>query len=232
MATPGKLKVGADGRVRGPAVIEYNTPFPTQNGRWGSGTMRGVVMHTMVGSLASCINHFNDPTAQASAHFGIDEHGKIHQFGPIGKGWIAWAQSAGNDEWYSIEHADGGKPATPLTAAQITASAQLLECLSAFAGFPLQEANTPSERGYGVHYMGGQAWGGHSCPDVPPKPVRSLQRPAVIALARVIRAGAAPVPVQPPAVIEDGIMTSKILGWTGHKMRSTDHGKTWTQVNP
>ncbi len=35
----------------------------------------------------------------------------------------------------------------------------------------------------------------------------------------------------PPAVITDGILVSKTMGWTGHKMRSADHGETWTEVN-
>jgi hypothetical protein len=69
------------------------------------------------------------------------------------------------------------------------ASAQVLECLSGFAAFPLAEANTPDEKGYGTHYMGGAAWGGHSCPDLPPRHVRSRQRPAIITLAKQIRIG-------------------------------------------
>lgn len=36
----------------------------------------------------------------------------------------------------------------------------------------------------------------------------------------------------PPAVITDGILVSKAMGWTGHKMKTADHGKTWTAVNP
>jgi hypothetical protein len=104
---------------------------------------------------------------------------------------------AANLEWYGIEHADGGNPDTPLTPAQIAASAQLVELLSRFAGFPLQEANSPSERGYGVHYMGGAGWGRHTCPDLPPRHVRSAQRPLILALAREIRKG--PPAPYPPA---------------------------------
>lgn len=183
-----RLTVGNDGRVRGNASISYNNPFPTHNGSWGSGAIQGVVMHTEVGWDHAVVDEFNNLVSQASAHFSVRSDGHIHQYGPIGKGWIAWAQRAGNDTWYSIEHEDKGNPDIPLTDAQIQASAQLLECLSAYAGFPLREANSPSERGYGVHYMGGIAWGGHTCPDLPPKAVRSHQRPAIIALAKTIRA--------------------------------------------
>jgi N-acetylmuramoyl-L-alanine amidase len=188
MATTGKLTIGSDGRVRGPASIGYSTPFPVPNGTpGGSGVMQGVIMHTEVGFDPSVVNEFENPTSHASAWFSVRDDGHITQYGPVGQNWMAWAQEAGNRSWYSIEHEDHGDPRIPLNDAQITASAQLLECLSAYGGFPLQEANTPEERGYGVHYMGGQAWGGHTCPDLPPTPVRSLQRPAIIELAKVIR---------------------------------------------
>ena len=39
-------------------------------------------------------------------------------------------------------------------------------------------------------------------------------------------------PPPPPAVITDGILVSKTMHWTGHRMKSGDHGKTWTAVNP
>jgi N-acetylmuramoyl-L-alanine amidase len=189
MTTPGRLTIQADGKVTGQAVITYNTPWPCVNGSWGSGAINGVVMHTMVGNLPGTITVFNEPAYQASSHFGIDQEGGIHQFGPIGKGWIAWAQAAGNSAWYSIEHADNGNPANPLTNAQITASAQVVEALSAFAGFPLQLTDRVGGRGYGTHVMGGEAWGGHTCPGPGP---RAGQRTAIIDLARQIRAGGSP----------------------------------------
>jgi hypothetical protein len=187
---PGRLRVRrTDGRIVGPASITYNVPFPCVNGSFGSGAIQGVVMHTMVGNLTGTIAVFNDPSFRASAHFGIAQDGGIHQFGPIGKGWIAWAQVAGNLTWYSIEHADNGNPNNPLTDAQITASAQLVDVLSAFAGFPLQVTDSVTGRGYGIHSMGGLSWGGHTCPDLPPSHVRSMQRPEILDLASLIRRG-------------------------------------------
>jgi hypothetical protein len=238
---PGKLTVQSDGRVTGPASITYNTPFPTANGSWGSGAMMGVVMHTMVGNLPGTISEFNSPSAQASAHFGVDQQGNIHQFGPIGKGWIAWAQAAGNEAWYSIEHADGGNPNTPLTLAQVTASAQLVECLSGFAGFPLQVSDATTVQGYGTHFMGGAAWGGHSCPDLPPQHVRSAQRAAIISLAGEIRsgqfsvktdgtgslaqlaeaAGTAPSTVLRMTAIADGVYPAPLAAWLNSVLAGT-----------
>jgi hypothetical protein len=109
---------------------------------------------------------------------------------------MAWAQAAGNRAWYSVEMADDGNPASPLTSAQITAAAQLLELLSRFAGFPLQVTDDPvNGRGLITHGDGGAAWGNH--PDCPGS-VRKAQRPQVIALAMAIRAGEpAPKPAAP-----------------------------------
>ena len=182
----GRLEIGADGRVTGPVAISYNDPFPTGNGSWGSGAMMGVVMHTMVGNLPATVDLFNSSAAAVSAHFGIAQDGSVWQFGPIGKGWIAWAEVAGNQAWYSIEHADDGDTGNPLTDAQLTASAQLVEVLSRFAGFPLQVTDSVGVKGYGTHVMGGAAWGGHTCPGPGP---RAGQRYEIIGRAAAIRAG-------------------------------------------
>jgi hypothetical protein len=194
---PQRLNIDPGGRLRGPASISYNSPFPCPNGRPGGMSVpkgiMGVVMHTMVGNLPGTISVFNDPGFQASAHFGIDQNGHIHQFGPV-NGWMAWAEVNGNPNWYSIEHADGGNPDVPLTDAQLTASAQVVEALAAFGVFPLQVADSPGQEGYGVHFMGGADWGGHSCPDVPPRRVRSGQRAEILRRAAAIRASGSPPP--------------------------------------
>jgi hypothetical protein len=213
----GKLRV-VDGRLKGPASITYNNPWPCPNGQLGMrvphGVM-GVVMHTMVGNLPGTTNVFNNGGYQASAHFGIDQNGHIHQYGPV-NGWVAWAEEAGNENWYSIEHADNGNPNNPLTDAQLTASAQVVEALSAFASFPLREANSTTERGYGVHFMGGAAWGGHTCPDLPPRHVRSHQRPEILRRAGVIRQGQheppAPQPAPQPAPAPGALVTDGTMG--------------------
>jgi hypothetical protein len=218
MNAPGRLSVGPDGKVTGPADITYNDPFPCVNGTPGvTGAMRGVVMHTMVGNLPGTIQVFNDPSYQASAHFGIDRSGRIHQFGPVGKGWEAWAQVAGNREWYSIEHADDGHTQNPLTPEQVIASAQLVELLSRYAGFPLQVTDSVDGQGYGTHVMGGAAWGGHTCPGPGP---RAGQRAGIIAVAKEIRS-----PAPPPAGI-DGVLVV-LPGGQSRGVISRDGGKTW-----
>jgi hypothetical protein len=225
----GRLHV-VDGRLKGPASITYNNPWPCPNGQWGMriphGVM-GVVMHTMVGNLPGTISVFNNPGYQASAHFGIDQNGHIHQFGPV-NGWVAWAEEAGNENWYSIEHADNGNPNNPLTDAQITASARVVEALSAFASFPLREANRTSERGYGVHYMGGAEWGGHTCPDQPPRHVRSHQRPEILRRAEAIRHDQhkPPPPPPPETLVTDGTLGLSAFAANSHVQAADMLSKT------
>ena len=193
----GKLTVDtSSGKVVGPANLHYNDPFPTRNGSYGSGAMSGLLMHTMAGNLQpGTVDWFNNPAAQASAHFGVAQDGTVWQFGPVGKGWMAWHAYEANAAWYGCEFADAGNPANPLTQAQITAGAQILECLSAFAGFPLQVSDSPSVRGFGWHGMGGAAFGGHfDCPGN----VRKAQRSQIIALAIAIRQEK-PLTAAPPA---------------------------------
>lgn len=187
---PRPLYIGSAGRIRGTLLhgaITWNEPFPTHNGSWGSGQMHGIVLHTEVGHDHNVVTEFNTPSAQASATVSIAFNGSLHQYGPLGKGWACWAQEAGNLTWYAGETEDGGDPNVPMTDAQLWTWAQVLECFATFAGFPLAEANSPSERGLGVHYMGGAAWGQHTCPDLPPHHVRSSQRPVIVDRARLIR---------------------------------------------
>jgi hypothetical protein len=232
MSTPGRLEVGSDGRVTGHASITYNDPWPCANGTpGGSGAMRGVVLHTMVGNLPGTISWFNDPAAEASAFFGVDQAGGIHCFGPVGQDWMAWAEAEGNPSWYSIEMADDEHPANPLTDAQITAGAQLLELLSRFAGFPLQVTDSVDTPGLGIHSMGGVAWGNH--PDCPGS-VRAAQRAEIVGLAKEIRVGVAPAPPKPdpkppePHVAELEGVVVVLPGGTSRKVLSSDGGKSWT----
>ncbi len=202
-----RLHIDSGGRLRGLASISYNSPFPCPNGKADGMSVpkgiMGVVMHTMEGNLPGTITVFNDPRFQASAHFGIDQNGHIHQFGPV-NGWMTWAEAAGNPNWYSIEHADGGNPDVPLTDAQLTASAQVVEALATFGVFPLQVTDSPGREGYGVHFMGGADWGGHSCPDIPPRHVRSGQRAEILRRAAAIRAADSPPPGGGRSAVTDG----------------------------
>ena len=201
-ALPGRCRIDAEGRLRGPANITYNSPWPTPNCTPGGfGTAFGGVFHTEVGYEHSVIAEFNNPAAQASAFFSISMTGAIHQYMALGKDLMAWTQEAGNPNYRGVEHEDHGNPANPLTAVQLDASAQVFEAMSAFDGWPLEPTDNPDGgRGIIFHVDGGAAWGGHNCPG----PVREKQRPAILELAKAIRAG------EPPVTVTDYTTTGKL----------------------
>lgn len=195
-----KLHVGPEGKLHGgPAIqsrISYDPHWPCVNGTPGGGAsnMNGVVFHTMVGNLPGTVSVFNNRSYSASSFFGIDgpwssgNDGDIYQFGPIGQDWEAWTQSAGNPNWYGIECADDQDPSNPLTSKMLTSFAAIFECLADYAGIPFQEVNSTGGHGLGVHYMGGQAWGGHSCPQNPDgSGPRAGQRVEILRRAKLIK---------------------------------------------
>jgi hypothetical protein len=198
MTTPGKLTIDhATGKLQGHANLTFNSPWPLAFSRAGvTGAMNGCVLHTMVGTIGSCINTFNSPNAQGSAHIGISQNGRIHQFVPFGKGYETFHAFAANLTWYGIETEDDGKPHTPITDAGLDAWAQVFECLSSFAGFPLQVTDHCNGRGLAYHRMC-QSWNlsAHSCPGASfTDMVRVNQRAEIVKRAKAIRAAGTTVP--------------------------------------
>lgn len=190
-----KCHFDADGWLQGPInITHYLSPNHYATGF--ADNARGLVQHTEDGYSAGTIATFMSEASQASAFFGVGEDGAAQQFLPVGRGLVAWAQGSGNPLWRSCECEDKTKTNQPMTQPQMTAFAQILEVCSAYDGFPLQITDDPAN-GHGLitHGAGGNAWGGHpNCPG----DVRKAQRPALIALAKQIRAGGN-TPAKPPA---------------------------------
>jgi hypothetical protein len=193
MTIPGPLTIDkTTGKLHGPAgtVITYNDPFPLAFSSAGvTSQMEGVLLHTMQGTLDSTIQLFNSPNAQGSAHIGISQAGRIHQFVPIGKGYETFHAYAANQTWYGIETEDNGHPQTPISDAGLWAWAQCFEFLSRFAGFPLQVTDNCHGRGLAYHRMC-QDWNqhNHSCPGASfTDMVRVDQRAEIVSRAQLIR---------------------------------------------
>jgi len=51
-----------------------------RKGRPAGFVPQAIVVHIIVGSLGSADQHFNDPTASVSAHYGVGKSGQIHQY--------------------------------------------------------------------------------------------------------------------------------------------------------
>lgn len=117
-----------------------------------------------------------------SCHFQVSQTGGIEQY--IDTAFSSWCQEDGNDDYLSIE--TEGLPTEPLTAAQVTACAQIMAYANTQHGIPLLLADRPGWRGLGWHGMGGAAWGGHtSCPG----DLRKAQRAQILAAAAVLTGG-------------------------------------------
>lgn len=150
--------------------------------RGGQDSVRGVVVHIMAGTLEGSQAWFNNAAAQASSHFGTGKAGALRQW--VDTADRAWAQSAGNRTWLSVENE--GQGGDVLTDAQLDRNAQVLAWAHEEHGVPLRLATGPADRGLGYHAMGGSEWGGHtSCPG--PRIVAQL--PEIVARAKRLVAG-------------------------------------------
>jgi len=175
-----------DGWLEGPIDISrHMTP-----NRYDSGfaaRASGMVQHTEDGFEDGTLATFLDPHSEVSAFFSVGEDGTAHQYLPVGHGYVAWAQKAGNPNWYSCECEDKRKPRTPMTDIQVTTVAQIYSALAERDGFEYAITDDPNHgNGLITHGDGGDAWGGHF--DCPGK-VRKAQRPEILARARAIRDG-------------------------------------------
>jgi len=91
-----------------------------------------IVVHTMAGSLSSCDNWFQNPSAQVSSHYGIGLQGQRHQYVKLqDSSWANGVLERGNDwqhivgntqspnyQTVTIETEDKGSGSTPVTDAQ------------------------------------------------------------------------------------------------------------------
>lgn len=188
----------------------------------GMGEIYGVVVHIMDGTFDGSKSWFNNPTAQASAHFGTRKDGYAEQ-------WVdtkdkAWAEMAGNGNYISVENeAVSGES---LTDGQLTRVAEILSWAHRVYGVPLALANQPGERGLGWHGMGGSAWGGHY--DCPGDAVRAQFNEIIRRASGGVVATPAPVPspVQVPAYITE--LKNETLGAASRTWQQKMKDRGWS----
>ena len=114
---------------------------------------------------------------RAFAHAWVAKDGSSEQYQELDR--QCWAQGAGNGTYLAFE--TEGRSGEPLTSAQVAT----LAAWHRYLGTRDALADAPGQLGIGVHYMGGQAWGGHTCPDpAPGVGPRSLQRTSILAAAQ------------------------------------------------
>ncbi len=111
------------------------------NANWDAGrgghAVTGIVLHTMVGTVASSQARFDDPASQVSVHYGIGLDGSITQW--VDEANTAW--QAGNypvnQTTIGIEHEDDGNYNDAVrTTALYQSSAQLVADICQRYGLP------------------------------------------------------------------------------------------------
>ncbi len=141
----------------------------------------GWILHVVVGNGSPWGTFEHAPAGSRKfSHGWVAKDGRGEQYAELtGK---SWAQGAGNPLYWAFE--TEGYPTEPLTDAQIETLARWHNTLGAADAL----AEAPGQRGIGTHYMGGSAWGGHTCPDPSPGAgPRSHQRGAIVARAQALR---------------------------------------------
>lgn len=158
-----------------------------------------IVLHTMVGTMASATAAFLSPARQASSTYGVGLDGTLVQFvREVDAPWTnGTMQGIGSNlDSITIEHEDAGNYNGPRTPALYEASAQLVADISKRRGIPL------IHRGAGGGVLRHRECQGAvtACPD-------SLDIARIIARAIAINTPAPivvpPVVVVPPPVVVD-----------------------------
>lgn len=173
-------------------------PAATSNytyGRLGY-AVKGVIIHTMVGSLASCDSAFQNPARAGSAHYGIPYNGyndgPVHQY--VSEASIAWhcgrfypdsAHPLGNANTIGIEHADNGAYNSPRPDALYEASAQLVREICTRYHIPINRTYIRKHNEVSELYTG--------CPD-------SLD------INRIVTMAAGPAPTPTPITEEEDML--------------------------
>ena len=197
--------------------------YRLEAGQFAPGQPVGYIPHVPVcnGSLFRYFNGLVSPNRKFSTAW-VAKDGTSEQYTElINK---PWAQATGNPYYHAFEVE--GYPNEPYTAAQINT----LAVWHNFLGTDDALANSPGQRGIGVHYMGGTAWGGHTCPDPQAGAgPRSRQRQAIINRAIVLRGAPLPVPVPKPTPAPIGGLIVRTIDL---RNASTAHPVTGLGIKP
>ncbi|MHB1651568.1 MAG: N-acetylmuramoyl-L-alanine amidase [Desulfitobacteriaceae bacterium] len=125
----------------------YGLPRSTE-GRGGN-TVIAIVDHIMEGTLTGTDSWFQDPAAQASAHFGVGKNGEIHQYVDINN--VAWANGVVNQpswplldpnvnpNYYTVSIEHEGQSGDPFTEVQYQATLALHRWLIDTFGLQVNE---------------------------------------------------------------------------------------------
>ena len=153
---------------------------PIRANYWtGGNAPRLVICHIMQGTLLGTDAWFRNEESEVSAHFGVGKTGQVFQW--VDTDSRAWHAEQANDYSIGVEHE--GFAGTPLTAAQIEATAGIFAW--ARKQYPAigDWLNVRPFKGSGLswHGLGGAEWGDHpGCPS----PAIVAQLPDILAKSK------------------------------------------------
>lgn len=157
--------------------LDWTTHYPLLNGYTNGPFTQpclGWVLHVNVGDTSNTF--YENNSAGVTPTIQVRANGEVIQYLPLN--WQPSAQVDGNKNYAAVE--TSGYPDKPLTGEQLLALGRFTADFHTFMNMPLQIARSPSERGIGIHSMGGIAWGGHSCPG----DIRAGQRSIILEIAK------------------------------------------------
>lgn len=100
-----------------------------------------IVIHSMAGSMAGTLAHFQNPATIPSAHYGIGFDGKIVQYLPENVTAYHAGNYAINQRSFGVEHEDQGNNQIDRPDALYESSAQLVADLSKIYNIPLDRTH-------------------------------------------------------------------------------------------
>lgn len=157
-----------------------------------------IVLHTMVGTVASANARFQNPAQKASATYGVGLDGKLYQW--VDEKDASWASGNVRDgtlgvnlDSISIEHEDGGNYDSPRPDALYKASAQLVAQIC-------KRYNIPAARGHAVNDTQGTSGiiDHRDCPGAQTRCPDALDTNRIISEAAEYLAGKDPYAPPPP----------------------------------
>lgn len=139
--------------------VVTQVPAHTNNYSKNVYTKTGIVLHWIVGSLASADKAFQDPGRKASVHYGVGKNGEIHQY--VDDKYTAYhaGVSKYNQSYFGIEHEGGhlynGERIKPSPACH-ESSARLVAWLCKTYNIPCDRKHIikHSETGYATQCCG------------------------------------------------------------------------------
>jgi hypothetical protein len=117
------------------------TEYPTTAFDANRATIDHIVLHSTAGTLQAALNTFSSPNTQTSAHYIIDNNGKLWAgLEEYNVGYHSGNYQI-NQRSIGIEHVDEGATVKRHTDAQYTTSAKLVKDICAFYNIPINSNN-------------------------------------------------------------------------------------------